>query len=74
MGGWNRLRFQWSPGLLGAIQGREADPVHWLRAHLSCRPVQGLPSVHHPRPKPLWPVDALELAERLCKSNLNGTP
>jgi len=52
-------------GLLGAVHGRDAVPSRWLRALLSCRPILGLPQVHRPRPKPLWPVDALELAERL---------
>jgi len=51
--------------LLGAIHGRDAVPTRWRQALLSCRPIRGLPQVHRPRPKPLWPVDALELAERL---------
>jgi ADP-ribosyl-[dinitrogen reductase] hydrolase len=49
--------------LLGAVHGREAVPAQWRRMILSCRP--------HPlrakraRPAPYWPVDVLELAERL---------
>jgi ADP-ribosylglycohydrolase/fructose-1,6-bisphosphatase/inositol monophosphatase family enzyme len=49
--------------LLGAVDGREGVPAQWRQMILSCRP--------HPlrakRPRPLayWPVDALELAERL---------
>jgi ADP-ribosylglycohydrolase len=51
--------------LLGAVHGREALPAGWRRAILSCRPLAGLPGVKRPRPQPFWPVDALELAERL---------
>jgi hypothetical protein len=49
--------------LLGAVHGREAVPAQWRQAILSCRP--------HPlrakrvRGRTYWPVDALELAERL---------
>ncbi len=55
--------------LLGAVHGRESVPAQWRQMILSCRP--------HPlrakRPRPLayWPVDALELAERLL---LAGRP
>lgn len=51
--------------LLGAAHGRDAIPPRWLRALLSCRPIKGLPNVRQPRPIPFWPVDAMELAERL---------
>jgi ADP-ribosyl-[dinitrogen reductase] hydrolase len=51
--------------LLGAVHGRAAIPSRWRRLVLSCRPMAGLPSIHRPRPEPFWPVDALELAERL---------
>lgn len=51
--------------LLGAVHGREAIPAQWRRMVLSCRPIDGLPGVSHPRPRAFWPVDALELAERL---------
>ena len=51
--------------LLGAVHGREAVPSRWTRSILSCHPIRGLPGIQRPRPKPLWPVDALELAERL---------
>jgi ADP-ribosylglycohydrolase/fructose-1,6-bisphosphatase/inositol monophosphatase family enzyme len=55
--------------LLGAVHGRDAVPAQWRQAILSCRP--------HPlrakrvRGRTYWPVDALELAERLL---LAGKP
>lgn len=52
-------------GLLGACLGREAVPPRWRDRVLSCRPIAGLRGVRYPRPKPLWPVDLLTLAERL---------
>lgn len=51
--------------LLGAVYGRDAIPAQWIDKLLSCRPEVGQPNVRHPRPKCFWPVDALELAERL---------
>ena len=51
--------------LLGAVQGRNAVPRQWRNAVLTCRPLAGAPGILRPRPKPFWPVDALELAERL---------
>lgn len=51
--------------LLGAVHGRDAIPAQWIEALLTCRPETGLPHVHRPRPECFWPVDALELAERL---------
>jgi ADP-ribosylglycohydrolase len=51
--------------LLGAVYGRSAIPRQWQQMVLSCRPIQGLQSVRQPRPRPLWPVDALEIAEQL---------
>jgi ADP-ribosyl-[dinitrogen reductase] hydrolase len=51
--------------LLGAVHGREAVPKQWRDRVLSCRPLEGLPAVRHPRPRGFWPVDALPLAERL---------
>jgi ADP-ribosylglycohydrolase/fructose-1,6-bisphosphatase/inositol monophosphatase family enzyme len=50
--------------LLGAVHGRDAIPHSWRRGLLSCRPLPTSPSAH-PRPMEFWPVDALELAERL---------
>ncbi len=51
--------------LLGAVHGRDAVPERWTEALLNCRPEDGLPGVRRPRPRIFWPVDALELAERL---------
>jgi ADP-ribosylglycohydrolase len=51
--------------LLGAAYGRTAVPAAWRDAVVSCRPIEGLPGVRRPRPRAFWPVDALELAERL---------
>lgn len=51
--------------LLGAVYGRDAIPAQWVEKLLACRPEAGQPHVRHPRPECFWPVDALELAERL---------
>ena len=51
--------------LLGAVWGRSAIPDQWTECVLNCRPAAGQPHVHHPRPECFWPVDALELAERI---------
>jgi ADP-ribosyl-[dinitrogen reductase] hydrolase len=56
--------------LLGAVHGREAIPCQWRMMVLSCRPVEGLSVTGHPRPMPFWPVDALELAERLAAAEI----
>jgi ADP-ribosylglycohydrolase len=48
--------------LLGAIHGRDAIPLRWRRSVLSCR---ALPETAKPRPAEYWPVDLLQLAERL---------
>jgi len=50
--------------LLGALYGRDAIPAQWLTAILCCRPAAA-GGAGHPRPKEYWPVDVLELAERL---------
>jgi hypothetical protein len=50
--------------LLGAVHGRDAIPLQWRMAVLTCRPV-ALSGVHHPRPTACWPDDALTLAEAL---------
>lgn len=54
--------------ILGAVHGRDAVPDQWVDSLLNCRPAAGQPNVRRPRPKCFWPVDALELAERLLKS------
>jgi ADP-ribosylglycohydrolase len=51
--------------LLGAAYGREAIPLQWRQMVLTCRPLDGSRGVHRPRPRAFWPVDALELGERL---------
>ena len=51
--------------LLGSVHGRAAVPADWRQMILTCRPLKDLPGVHQPRPRAFWPVDVLELAERL---------
>ena len=55
--------------LLGAVHGREAVPAQWRSMVLSCRPLP--PRAKEPRPRAYWPVDVLEVAERLL---LSGVP
>ncbi len=56
--------------LLGAVHGLDAVPDQWSQRVLNCRPEAGKPGVHQPRPKCFWPVDALELAEKLLHASL----
>jgi ADP-ribosylglycohydrolase/fructose-1,6-bisphosphatase/inositol monophosphatase family enzyme len=49
--------------LLGAVHGREGLPAQWRSMILSCHPVPGVAA--RPRPMAYWPIDAMELAERL---------
>ena len=51
--------------LLGAVYGKDAIPEQWLNTIQNCRPEKGLPGVYRPRPECYWPMDALELAEKL---------
>jgi ADP-ribosylglycohydrolase len=53
--------------LLGAFQGLSAIPKQWRLAVLSCRPDRANKQSHQPRPRPYWPVDALNLAELLLE-------
>lgn len=53
--------------LLGAVYGLGAIPAQWVGRVLSCRPKAGHPGVHRPRSECFWPVDALELADRLIQ-------
>ena len=53
--------------LLGAVYGRDSVPERWIDRMLVCRPEEGRPNVHQPRPARYWPVDALKLAERLIR-------
>lgn len=58
-----------SGALLGAVYGRQSIPSQWVEKLLNCRPDAGQPHVKHPRPECLWPVDALEIAERLISGS-----
>jgi ADP-ribosylglycohydrolase len=53
--------------LLGAVHGSDAIPARWRNTILSCRPEKGRPGVHRPRPKPLWPADAITLAHSIVE-------
>jgi ADP-ribosylglycohydrolase/fructose-1,6-bisphosphatase/inositol monophosphatase family enzyme len=55
--------------LLGAVLGRHAVPAQWRSMVLSCRPIA--PRSRRPRPWTFWPVDVMEIAERLL---LAGDP
>ncbi len=55
--------------LLGAVQGRQAIPEQWTESVLNCRPAAGRPGVRRPRPERFWPVDALDLVDRLLRVN-----
>lgn len=57
--------------LLGAVYGLAAIPAQWAERVLDCRPMVGSHGVHRPRPECFWPVDALELAERLVIGQKN---
>ena len=54
--------------LLGAVNGLESIPERWQETLRNCRPEAGKPGVHQPRPECFWPVDALELAEKLVST------
>lgn len=56
--------------LLGALHGGQAIPDQWRRAVLTCRPQEGVAGVQQPRPQTYWPVDALNLAERLLAASV----
>lgn len=53
--------------LLGAVYGLDAIPGQWVERVLNCRPKAGHPGVNRPRSECFWPVDALELADRLIQ-------
>ena len=57
--------------LLGAVHGREAVPLAWRNAVLSCR---ALPGAHQPRPRALWAVDVMLVAEQLLALGANAAP
>jgi ADP-ribosylglycohydrolase/fructose-1,6-bisphosphatase/inositol monophosphatase family enzyme len=56
--------------LLGAVHGRGAVPAQWRSMVLSCRPTG--PRARRPRPRAFWPIDALEIAERLMVAGTRG--
>ncbi len=58
--------------LLGAVWGLDAIPAHWANAVLNCRADRERPGVRNPRPQQFWPVDALELAERLAEGQVGA--
>jgi len=58
--------------LLGAVHGVDAVPEQWKRTLSECQPEAGRPGVVHPRPAEYWPVDALELAEKLVQHQTGG--
>lgn len=60
--------------LLGAVYGLESIPSGWRDAILSCRPMAGDPRVQRPRPKELWPIDALDLSDGLLRAGLYREP
>ena len=51
--------------LKGATDGLSNIPEQWQQSVMTCRPMTTLKTVHRPRPRRYWPVDALHLAERL---------
>jgi ADP-ribosylglycohydrolase len=51
--------------LLGAVYGIGEVPFRWVDKILECCPKKGKPGVATPRPKCYWPVDVLEIAEKL---------
>src|SRR5262249_35249196 len=59
--------------LLGAVHGRDAIPWAWRDRVLTCRPIEGLPGVHQPRPADSWPVDLLALADALLARSPTGS-
>ena len=51
--------------LLGAVYGVDEIPTQWKDSVLACRPHAENTGTRHPRPEWLWPVNALELSEKL---------
>jgi ADP-ribosylglycohydrolase len=56
--------------LLGAVWGEEAVPARWRDKVLSCRPEKGAKGVLLPRPRDMWPIDAIELSDKLIETGL----
>jgi ADP-ribosyl-[dinitrogen reductase] hydrolase len=53
--------------LLGAVHGRKSIPAQWQTAVLTCRPLPQTEGIKRPRPKPLWPADAMHITELLLR-------
>jgi ADP-ribosylglycohydrolase len=51
--------------LLGAALDIDSFPPQWVDAVLACVPEEGRPNVLQPRPAFCWPVDFMQLAEKL---------
>ncbi len=51
--------------LLGSVYGFSDLPERWVKTVLNCRPRAGHDDVRQPRPEEFWPVDAMELADKL---------
>jgi ADP-ribosyl-[dinitrogen reductase] hydrolase len=60
--------------LLGAVHGRDAVPERWTQCLLSCRPSAGRPGVERPRPEVFWPIDSLELAQKVLLAGAVENP
>jgi hypothetical protein len=56
--------------LLGAVHGRKSIPAQWRSMILSCRPLPPRATRH--RPRAYWPVDVMEIAERLLVAGEPG--
>jgi len=51
--------------LLGAALDIDSFPQQWVDSVLACVPEEGRPNVLQPRPAFCWPVDFMQLAEKL---------
>lgn len=56
--------------ILGAVFGAEAIPQSWIDTVLACRPDATNPKAALPRPEIFWPVDCLELADKLLAGGM----
>jgi len=56
--------------LLGAVYGIQGVPSGWVKSILDMRLEAGRRGVIKPRPRDYWPVDILELAQKLIDTNL----
>jgi hypothetical protein len=56
--------------LLGAVYGIQGVPSDWVKSILDMRLEVGRKGVIKPRPLEYWPVDILELAQKLIEGDL----